>query len=185
MVNIIVVFPKQQDAVNLRNLLARQGHRVIAVCNTGASVMQVIDQMVESDGIIVSGYKYPDMICTQLNAYIPKTYDMLVLSSQVNLASIYDRDIVKVTMPIKIAELFASLDQMESRIIRNRKKRRMKPKERTPQEKAVILKAKEILSEVKGMEEAEAHRYIQKNSMDNGLSVVETAKKIIDIYSVE
>ena len=185
MVNIIVVFPKRQDAVNIRNLLARHGHRVIAVCNTGAAVIQLVDQMVESDGIIVSGYKYADMVCTQLNAYLPKTYDMLVLSSQANLATIYDRDIKKITMPIKIAELLDALDQMEAELLKKRKERKMKPRERTAKEKAIILKAKEVLLKVKGMDEAEAHRYIQKNSMDSGLSVVETSQKIIDIYSGE
>ena len=35
MVNIIVVFPKLEDAKNIRNLLARNGYSVIGVCCTG------------------------------------------------------------------------------------------------------------------------------------------------------
>ena len=38
MVNIIVVFPKLEDAKNIRNLLARNGYSVIGVCCTGAQV---------------------------------------------------------------------------------------------------------------------------------------------------
>lgn len=39
MVNIIVVFPKLEDAKNIRNLLARNGYSVIGVCCTGAQVL--------------------------------------------------------------------------------------------------------------------------------------------------
>ena len=49
MVNIIVVFPKLEDAKNIRNLLARNGYSVIGVCCTGAQVLQIIDNL--EDGI--------------------------------------------------------------------------------------------------------------------------------------
>ncbi len=45
MIGIIVVFPNQKDAVNIRNLLMRNGHQVLAVCTTGAAAIQAIDQM--------------------------------------------------------------------------------------------------------------------------------------------
>ena len=37
--------------------------------------------------------------------------------------------------------------------------------------------------ETKNMSEIEAHRYIQKCSMDNGINMVETAQMVIEIYS--
>ena len=36
MTNVIVLFPKIEDAKNIRNLLVRHGFRVSAVCTTGA-----------------------------------------------------------------------------------------------------------------------------------------------------
>ena len=50
MVNIIVVFPKLEDAKNIRNLLARNGYSVIGVCCTGAQVLQITDNL--EDGIV-------------------------------------------------------------------------------------------------------------------------------------
>lgn len=53
MSNIIVVFPKRENAVNIRNSLVRAGIEVSAVCLTGAKALQYADNW--SDGIVVCG----------------------------------------------------------------------------------------------------------------------------------
>ena len=45
----------------------------------------------------------------------------------------------------------------------------------------VIRKAKEVLMERSYMTEAEAHRYIQKCSMDSGNNMAETARMVLEI----
>ena len=40
MINIIVVFSKRENAVNIRNILVRAGMDVSAVCLTGAKALQ-------------------------------------------------------------------------------------------------------------------------------------------------
>ena len=59
MSNIIVVFPKRENAVNIRNSLVRAGIEVSAVCLTGAKVLQYADNW--NDGIVVCGYRFQDM----------------------------------------------------------------------------------------------------------------------------
>ena len=49
------------------------------------------------------------------------------------------------------------------------------------QERNLITNAKRILMERNNMTEIEAHRYIQKCSMDSGTNMVETAQMIISI----
>ena len=53
MANIIVVFPKIEDAKNIRNLLVRYGFSVSAVCTTGAQAISTADGL--DDGIVVCG----------------------------------------------------------------------------------------------------------------------------------
>ena len=50
---------------------------------------------------------------------------------------------------------------------------------RSEEEKQIIGEAKALLMERHGMTEAEAHRYIQKRSMDAGAKMVQTAKLIL------
>ena len=68
-------------------------------------------------------------------------------------------------------------------MLRKRKRRRERPKERSSAERALIDQAKSVLMENKNLEEEEAHRYIQKTSMDNGTNMVETAQMIIEVFT--
>ena len=72
MVNIIVVFPKLEDAKNIRNLLARNGYSVIGVCCTGAQVLQITDNL--EDGIVICGYRFNDMMYADLRESLASSY---------------------------------------------------------------------------------------------------------------
>lgn len=48
-------------------------------------------------------------------------------------------------------------------------------------QKAIIEEAKKVLMMNRNMTEEEAHRYIQKNSMDSGTNMVETAQMVLQI----
>ena len=66
-------------------------------------------------------------------------------------------------------------------ITRMRKKRRTEPKVRSEEEKRMLQDAKELLMVRNNMSEEEAHRYIQKRSMDNGTGLIETAQMILSL----
>ena len=67
---------------------------------------------------------------------------------------------------------------------RIRRKLRSRPKERSKEEQDLINEAKALLMERNNMTESEAHRYIQKCSMDSGTNLVETAQMIISLIHV-
>ena len=67
---------------------------------------------------------------------------------------------------------------------RKKKKRREKPRPKTEEERRTIREAKEILMLRNHMTEEEAHRYIQKCSMDSGTSIVETAQMVIHMNKI-
>lgn len=73
MSHIIVVFPRRDNAVNIRNVLVRAGMEVSAVCLTGAKVLQYVDNW--SDGIVVCGYHLQDMQYTELREALPFSFD--------------------------------------------------------------------------------------------------------------
>ena len=58
---------------------------------------------------------------------------------------------------------------------------RKQPKQRTEEEKEIINNAKALIMVRNGMTEEEAHKYIQKRSMDNGVDIVETAQMILSL----
>ena len=76
MANIIVVFPKAEDAKNVRNILTRNGFNVTAVCTTGAQVLNYADSL--DDGVVVCGYRFADMRYAELHDYLPDGFQMLL-----------------------------------------------------------------------------------------------------------
>lgn len=179
--NIIVLFPKAEDAGNVRSLLVRHGFQVSSVCTTGAQALTQANAL--NDGILVCGYKYPDMIYTELRAALPSHFEMLLVASQRVLSECPDPSLMCVTMPIKIRDLLNTLDLMTEQIARRKKRLRQKPKVRSEEEKKVLWEAKCLLMERNHMSEEEAHRYIQKCSMDSGTNLVETAQMVLSLMN--
>ena len=80
LVNVIVLFPKQEVARSIRNLLVRSGFEVTAVCATGAQVVQRMEGVEE--GLVVCGYKCSDMIYSELREYLSEEVKMLLIASR-------------------------------------------------------------------------------------------------------
>ena len=177
MTNIIVLFPKIEDAKNIRNLLVRHGFQVPAVCTTGAQALASANGL--GDGIVVCGYKYPDMIYSELQSCLPSHFEMLLVASQRVCSECSGTGVVCVTMPLKVHDLLNTLEMMAAGIERKRKKRRQIPRERSTEDKQVIQDAKALLMERNGMTEEEAHRFLQKQSMDHGAKLTDTAKMVL------
>lgn len=179
MVSVIVVFPKLEDARNIRNLLVRNGYDVTGICTSGAQALQMIERL--SDGIILCGYRFNDMLYTELHECLPPNVQMLLAASPHVLDDCRDNDIVCLPLPLKVHDLVNTLEMMAAAILRRRRKRREKPRQRSDEEKKVIDGAKKLLMERNNMTEEEAHRYIQKCSMDSGNTLVETAQMVFSI----
>lgn len=182
MATLIVAFPKIEEAKAIRNLLVRRGYQVAVPCTTGAQVINQADSL--SDGIIICGYKLSDnMIYTELYEYKPKSFEMLLVASKNLWGDCRDNDIVCAAMPIRVNDLLSTIEMMQQAQIRRRRKQRMQPKHRNPEEQKIIDEAKAILMERNNMTEQEAFRYIQKCSMDSGNKMTESAQMVIGIYS--
>ena len=69
--------------------------------------------------------------------------------------------------------LIASQDKWSSGDVENR----------DPKQQETIRRAKELLMERNNMSEGEAHRYLQKSSMDSGTNMVETAEMVLSIMA--
>lgn len=179
MTNIIVLFPKEGDARNIRNLLVRHGFSVAAVCTSGSQALSYANSL--SDGVVVCGYKYQDMLYTQLKECLPPHFEMLLVASERVFGECAGSKVMCVSMPLKVQDLINTLEMMCAHMARRKRKVRSKPKARSEEEQKTIQEAKELLMERNHMTEEEAHRYIQKCSMDSGTNLVETAEMVLSM----
>jgi response regulator NasT len=134
-----------------------------------------------TEGILLCGYKFNDMLYTELYECLPKGIQMLLTASPRVLMDCQDNDIVCLALPLKVHDLINTLEMMAGTIQRQRRRRRSQPRQRSEEEKKIIDEAKHLLMERNNMTEEEAHRYIQKCSMDSGNTLVESAQMVLTL----
>lgn len=179
MPGVVVLFPKVADAKMIQGTLVKCGIEVAAVCTSGAQALAQVYQL--GDGILVCGYRLPDMMYSEILDDLPQGFDMLLVARQDQLNEYSRKNLVCLPMPIKRSDLVNTLEMMISaQIRRKRKQKRGKPM-RSEAERKIIEDAKKLLMERKQMTEMEAHRYLQKCSMDSGTNLLESAQMIISL----
>ena len=181
MSSLVVVFPKTEDAKRIRDVCVRHGFDVDAVCTTAAGALSEMNNL--DGGIVICGYRLSDMFFTELRECMPAGFEMLLIASNRVLSSVEGSGIMAVSMPLSAFELVNTLSMMQRKAVRRRRRENPRPKARSREEQEIIDNAKALLMERNHMTESEAHRYIQKCSMDNGTNLVETAQMVLTLMS--
>lgn len=177
--NIVIAFPKQEIAASIKKIMAQSGYPITAVCTTGAQALQSMHSL--EDGILICGYRFSDMMYEELYDYLPSGFQMLLIASASNVLEKEVENLVSLSLPIKVHELLQTIEMMEYTMRRKRKKRKNLPKERSEEDRQTLSRAKALLMERNGFSEEEAHKYIQKRSMDNGVGLVEISEMILSL----
>ncbi len=180
MTNVIVAFPKIEDAKGIRNLLMKYGFDVSGVCTSGARTLALAYEL--GSCVIVCGYQLTDMIYEELWESMPDHTKMLLLTGKDLWSDCAEKGILFLPMPFKARDLIETMNMIEAQILAGRRKRRNGPRVRDSAEEEIIRQAKNILRERNRMNEQEAHRYLQKCSMENGADLAETARMVLSIF---
>ena len=131
------------------------------------------------DGIVICGYKLLDRVCSEVQELLPSGFDMLLIASSRLVSECEGSGIVCLTMPLKVNDLVSTVGMMAEGIERRRRRARLQPRVRNAEEETAIREAKRLLMERNHLTEQEAHRYLQKCSMDSGTNMAETALMVL------
>ncbi len=184
MTNIIVAFSKPEDGKSIRNILMRNGCDVAAVCTSGAQAVSSLEGL--NGGIVISGYRFEDMLFRDIHDLMPEGFEMILVASERRVADEQiNEDIVYLPMPLKVQDLISTVNYISDEQEIRRKKKRQHPAERSDEDQKIIDTAKDLLMKRNDMTESEAHRYLQKCSMDSGTNLVETAQMVISLMGEE
>ncbi len=175
---IVVAFANEEAQRRILRLVESHGCSPAACCAAGAEVLRTVRKL--GSAIVVCGFKLRDMTAGDLAADLRGTAALLVVSSAVNLDFCEGENIHKLATPVSRSDFYASLDllrQFEEKHLHH------PPPKRREADQQLIQRAKELLMDINRMTESEAHRFLQKRSMDAGLKMAETAQIIIDSYT--
>ena len=179
MSNIVIAFPKKEVAQNIRKILSQSGYSVQAVCSTGAQALASVNNL--ENGILICGSRFIDMMYMEIHDYLPPEFQMLLIASPTSIQEREVENLVCLEWPMKVHELLQTLEMMEGQIHRRRKRLRNIPRQRSEEDRQMIEQAKALLMDRNKFSEEEAHRYIQKRSMENGTGLVEVAQMILSL----
>ncbi len=171
---IVLAFSREDTAEKVRRMLEGSGHDVIAVCHSLAEVIRITAELDEV--LIIMGYKLPDAVVDDVAEELGSEQKLISLVRSERREMIQGDNILAVALPINRHGLLSAIDMLWGEIERIRRRAK-----RTPEEEKIIEKAKLLLMDEYGMNEAQAHRFIQKRSMDTGGKFIDTARMILGI----
>ena len=172
---VIVAFESGENSARIKAALESEGEFSCLVCRSAAEVKRAVRK--QHLCIIVCGFKLADETCENLFYDLPEGCFMLMAGSQNRLELSETEGIFKLRSPVRRGELLASvrmLAQFQRYIPREKG-----PAKRGEEEQRLIQRAKAVLMDRHGMTEEQAHRFLQKQSMDNGAKLTDTARLVL------
>ena len=190
--SIIIAFPDIAAAQKIRDILQNHGLPVRGLATNASMALRYI-MSEDGGGLVVCGTQFPDMTSTQLHSLLPDDYDMLQLTSvgKLDLTFGQQEGLYTLTLPLHAQDLLSSVRmllstrQMCNDVSRsaaakpNTAKTAAPPAKRGAEEKRVIDQAKALLMNRNNMSEEEAHRFLQKKSMDTGSRLIDMAAAVL------
>lgn len=95
---IVVVLPKLENAKKVKKILLEHGFQTVFACSSASSALQMVGEY--SYGLVISGYRMPDMYYLDLVDCLPRDFESILLGSEETVAQV-GAGILSLTMPIK------------------------------------------------------------------------------------
>jgi response regulator NasT len=184
MKTVIVAITNTLLANWVTNVLQRAGYGIEYTCKTGGEVTRIAEFCTSMT--VVGGFQFPDMTAEELTFLLKGRLAMVTILLPHQRDLVAGTEMNTVPYPLSPADLLKAIELTEQ----NTAKQLINagfasggkgPKtERPAEEKLMILKAKNKLMEKYEMTESQAHRFLQKSSMDRGLRLIDAARKVLD-----
>lgn len=179
MAQIVVAFPGEEARRKVLRLLTAEGLEAAAVCAAGAEVIRTVRRM--GSAVVICPFRFQDMTADAMAADLRGLAAVMVAAKASYLELCGGENLFKLPLPASRAEFSATLGLLldfEAAHLRHPASKRRE------EERQLIRQAKELLMDVNRMSEEEAHRFLQRRSMERGIPLAETARRVIDSYTL-
>lgn len=165
---VVVAFSRPETAQRFAGALEAEGLSVLRVCTAGAQALRALEPC--EDAVLVCGARLPDRTADELARDLDGRAAVLVAARPEWLALCEEPSLRRLALPASGAQLAAAVRAAV---------RPERPASRTADEGRLIDEAKRALM-ARGMTEAEAHRFLQRESMRLGVRMAVCARMALD-----
>lgn len=192
---LIVAFPDHDLAHKIRQALLSRGLPVNGLAISGSQVLHWAS-LCPDGGVVLCPFRFPDMSVNEIRSLLDERFDVLVLVTARQQSSVYGEGLFTLAQPFTSLDIIeaatglleqreaAGLAQPTEGVLYHRNRLGPPPVEkpahgRTTDDQQILAQAKELLMQRKHLTEPEAHRFLQKRSMESGIRIVELAKRLL------
>jgi len=174
---VIVAFQSQENCTKIKDVLARAGLLVEDTCHAGSQVINMVNKL--DDVLLICGNKLVDMSSIGLLELLPEETDVLMLLPPSQIESSWREGVFTLPLPVNKNDLLNTINMIFETKRESVFKKKIIKNERSAEGKEIVERAKLLLIEKHNMTENQAHRFIQKRSMDSASTMVDTALIIL------
>lgn len=166
---VVVAFSRPETAQRFAGALEAEGLSVLRVCTAGAQALRALEPC--EDAVLVCGARLTDRTADELARDLDGRAAVLVAARPEWLALCEEPSLHQLALPASGTQLAGA--------VRAIVRRQSRPASRTADEGRLIGEAKRALM-ARGMTEAEAHRFLQRESMRLGVRMAVCARMALD-----
>ena len=100
MSELVVAFPKMEDAKAIKNILAKNGFRVAGLSQSAAGAIQLCDSY--GSGILICAYQFADMMFEEVRENLNPNFQMILLCSKARLNENLPDNVFFLPMHLKV-----------------------------------------------------------------------------------
>lgn len=177
METVIIAFENSAMSQRFSDLLESTGTARCLTCRSGDQVRRAMSK--QTCYCVVCSPHLSDGPAEWLYEDLPPACSLLLVGPQHMLDACGSREVFKLATPIRKEEALSTVKLLLQ--FGHRMEKFVRPR-RTGVEQELVDNAKKLLMDHKGISEDEAHRMLQKRSMDAGSRLTQTARQVIREY---
>ncbi|MCH5191351.1 MAG: ANTAR domain-containing protein [Oscillospiraceae bacterium] len=172
---IVIASGNRQAAQRVKNMLAVHGIQMERLFSSGAEVLSYA--VIRPEAVIICG-RLPDMTAVTLAEMVPAGFDIISLTPSGQSQMIFRSNLISLNMPLNTRELVSTVKTLA--VTQNQSYQRKN--HRPDDEEKLITHAKQRIMERHHISESQAHKILQKRSMDSGVSMLQVASLVLEEY---
>lgn len=174
MEQVIVAFESEKTCRRVKEILESSGTAACLVCRSGDQVRRWVHE--QHIATVICGYKLAEEPAVDVLRDLPSFCSMLLLAARNRLDLVQGDNLVLLPAPATRSALIEGVEGL----LQAAREAEAAGLRRDREERALIAQAKERLRRDCAMTEEEAHRYLQKKSMERGVKLVQTARQVLE-----
>ncbi len=174
--SIIVATANQKLSSSLEKILLRASFSVETFLKSGSEVKAI--QNYFDDAVLICG-PLKDIPAIYLAKELPDSWDMILLLSSNQPFPYYVSNITPVTLPVNRMDFIETVNSVVHAAAQSFASKTTAKQSRTAQDTQIIESAKRLIMKKRGLSEGDAHKLLQRYSMNLGISMVESANRFL------